>query len=189
MLVVAGLVIGSHALNDTFAVISWRAAGISSTTVSLLWAEAVASEILVFFVLGPFLLDRVSVSHCACVAALAGVVRWSALALSHDIAVLGGTQLLHGLTFSLMHLTCMRVIDRTVPRQLTATAQMVYGTLGLGLASTALTFLSGRLYDLLGQQAFWTMAALCLAAVPIALRMTAGPEMARPLVPAEVGEP
>ena len=178
MLLAAGLVIGSHALLDTFAVISWSAAGIAPATVSLLWAEAVASEILVFFVIGPFLLARVSVSHCAVIAALAGLLRWSALALSYNIAVLEGTQMLHGLTFSLMHLTCMKVIEKTVPQHLSATAQMVYGSLALGLASTMLTLVSGRLYELFGQHAFWTMAVLCLVALPIALQVKAEPESA-----------
>ena len=189
MLLAAGLVIGSHALNDTFAVIDWSAAGISPFAISLLWAESVASEILVFFVVGPMLLARRSINFCAVLAALAGILRWSALALSHNVAVLGGTQLLHGLTFSLMHLTCMRVIDKTVPHQLTATAQMVYGSLGLGLASTVLTFASGRLYGLLGEQAFWAMAALCLAAVPIAWQMRADAASARWLGRPEVRAP
>ena len=176
MLLAAGMVIGSHALNDTFAVIDWGKAGIPPTTIGLLWAEAVASEILVFFAVGPMLLSRFAVQYCAALSALAGVLRWSALAVSHEVAIIAATQLLHGLTFSLMHLTCMRVIDRTVPPHLNATAQMVYGTLGLGLASTVLTFLAGRFYSVMGQGAFWTMGALCLAAVPIALAIRTGPK-------------
>ena len=39
MILIAVLVIGSHALNDAFAVISWRAAGYSSGVISLLWSE------------------------------------------------------------------------------------------------------------------------------------------------------
>jgi MFS transporter, PPP family, 3-phenylpropionic acid transporter len=39
LLLVAALILGSHALHDTFAIISWRAAGIESGTASLLWSE------------------------------------------------------------------------------------------------------------------------------------------------------
>ena len=41
-----------------FAVIWWSAAGIEPWTISILWSEAVAAEVVVFFVVGPALLDR-----------------------------------------------------------------------------------------------------------------------------------
>jgi PPP family 3-phenylpropionic acid transporter len=68
---------------------------------------------------------------------------------------------LHGFTFALLHLAAMRVIGTAVPDRLSATAQSVYGNLALGLASAALTFVSGYIYADLGLHAFWVMAALC----------------------------
>ena len=56
LIFVVALVIGSHALNDTVAVISWRAAGYGSAAISLLWSESVPAEVAMFFVLGPRLL-------------------------------------------------------------------------------------------------------------------------------------
>jgi len=35
---------------------------------------------------------------------------------------------LHGLTFALLHLTCMRLLAQCVPRHLEATALTIYGT-------------------------------------------------------------
>ena len=58
LIFVVALVIGSHALNDTFAVISWRAAGYGSAAISLLWSELVLAEVAMFFVLGPRLAAR-----------------------------------------------------------------------------------------------------------------------------------
>ena len=55
LLLVAALVLGSHALHDTFAVIRWRDAGISTVTASLLWSESVAAEVIVFLLAGPLL--------------------------------------------------------------------------------------------------------------------------------------
>ena len=57
VVLVAALILGSHALHDTFSVIRWRAAGISPQTISLLWSLSVAAEVLVFFVVGPWLFD------------------------------------------------------------------------------------------------------------------------------------
>ena len=50
-------------------------------------------------------------------------------------------------------------------------AQALYATVGVGAASALLTLASGSLYGSLGAQAFWFMAALCAAALPLAFRL------------------
>jgi PPP family 3-phenylpropionic acid transporter len=167
LVLVAALVLGSHAMHDTFAVIRWSAAGISPATASLLWSEAVAAEVLVFFVIGPPLVTRLTPAGAVALAALAGVLRWSVMAQSSDVVVLALVQPLHGMTFALLHLACMRLIARTVPPGLEGTAQAIYATVGIGLATALLTFISGVLYGRLGAQGFWLMAALCALALPL----------------------
>ncbi len=167
LVAVAALVIGSHAVHDAFAVIRWRGAGLSPATVSLLWAEAVAAEVLVFLVVGPPLLARLGPAGALALAACAGIVRWSAAALTVAVPALVGIQALHGLTFALLHLAAMQVLGRTVPPALAATAQTLYGTLGLGIATTLATLAAGPLYGALGAGAFWVMAGACAAALPL----------------------
>lgn len=77
LILVSALVYGSHAMHDTFAVIRWSSAGISTSSISLLWSEAVAAEVIVFFVVGPALLDRFGARAAATLAAAAGIIRWS----------------------------------------------------------------------------------------------------------------
>ena len=180
VLIAAGLVIGSHAMSDTFAVIQWRAAGIGAGAIGLLWSEAVLSEVFVFFLLGPYALDRFGAPVCAAIAATAGIVRWSMLALTSSTLALIVVQSLHGLTFALMHLACMRLIARLAPPRLAATAQSLYGTFCLGIASAVLTFLSGILYGRIGASAFWLMALLCLVALPIAFTLRSQSERPEP---------
>src|SRR5436189_6023612 len=43
---VGALVLGSHAMYDSFAVIGWRGAGISPEAIGLLWSEAVGAVVL-----------------------------------------------------------------------------------------------------------------------------------------------
>jgi PPP family 3-phenylpropionic acid transporter len=168
LLLVAALVIGSHALNDGFAVIRWREAGIGAGTISLLWSESVASEVVVFVLAGPWLLKRFSPAQAALLAALFGILRWAVMATTVAVPVLAVSQLTHGLTFALLHLANMRLIGEMVPDHLSATAQTLYGTLGLGVASAVLTGISGLLYGWLGAGAFWVMAGLCCLALPLA---------------------
>jgi PPP family 3-phenylpropionic acid transporter len=170
MVVIAALVLGSHALHDGFAVIRWRAAGIAPGTVSLLWVEAVAAEVLVFFVLGPRLITRLTPAGALALAALAGVVRWIVMALTVDVSLLAVVQPLHGVTFALLHLACMRLIMRIVPSGLEGTAQALYGT-GIGTATALVMLASGSLYGQLGGGAFWIMATLCAIALPLVLRL------------------
>ena len=166
MLAVA-LIIGSHALHDGFEVIRWRAAGLSAGQASVLWALSVAAEVAVFLLLGPPLLRWLGPVWCLALSAAAGVVRWSAAALTADFGIMAAVEPLHGLTFALLHLACMDVLARTVPARLAATAQAFYGTVAMGAVSAAVSLVSGRLYGAWGAGAFWAMAAMCALALPV----------------------
>ena len=137
VVLVASLILGSHALHDTFSVIRWKAAGVSPQTISLLWSLSVAGEVLVFFVVGPWLLRRLTPAAAIALAAAAGAARWFVAALTTDVMALSVIQPLHGVTFALLHLACMRLLARAVPDELAATAQAIYGTVGVGAATAA----------------------------------------------------
>ena len=168
VVLVAALVYGSHAMHDAFAPIRWNAAGISTTATSLLWSEAVAAEVLVFFWIGPALLNRIGPSGAAALAATAGIVRWVVMSQSTALVALALVQPLHGLTFALLHLACMRIIALIVPIHLAATAQALYAV-GSGAAIALMTVVSGQLYGQLGAHAFLAMALLCALALQPAL--------------------
>jgi PPP family 3-phenylpropionic acid transporter len=171
LVLLAALVLGSHAMHDAFAVIRWSAAGISAETSSLLWSEAVAAEVLVFWFIGPALVKRLTPAGAMALAAGAGILRWAVMAQTADVAAVALVQPLHGLTFALFHLACMRVLARTVPPGFEGTAQALYATVAVGASAALLTLASGSLYGTLGPRAFWFMAALCAAALPLTLRL------------------
>jgi MFS transporter, PPP family, 3-phenylpropionic acid transporter len=175
LLLVASLVLGSHALHDTFAVISWRDAGISTQAASMLWSESVLAEVVVFLLIGPPIVHRLGPANAAMLAAAAAVVRWSVLGATTWVPLLALAEPLHGFTFALLHLAGMRLIAATVPSQHAATGQAVYGTLAVGMATTVLTLMAGPLYGRFGAAAFWIMALICLAAIPLARGMTDSP--------------
>jgi len=168
LLLVAALVLGSHALHDTFAVIRWHAAGISTRTASLLWSESVGAEVLVFFLIGPPLVRRLGPPRALALAAAAGVLRWTVMGASTQVIPLALVEPLHGFTFALLHLASMALIARTVPSCFAATAQALYGTVAVGASTAFLTLGSGWLSGTIGGRGFWIMAALCAAAFPLA---------------------
>ncbi len=174
MLVVA-LVGGSRALHDSFEVIRWRSAGLTPAQCSVLWAVSVAAEMLVFLVLGRRLLGWLEPARAAALSTAAGVVRWGTAAQTAWFPALMAVEPLHGLTFALLHLACMEMIRRVVPVRLAATAQAFYGTVAMGAAAAAATLASGPLYGRFGAGAFWVMAAMCAAALPLAASLWAAP--------------
>jgi MFS transporter, PPP family, 3-phenylpropionic acid transporter len=172
VVLISGLVLGSHAMHDTFAVIRWSAAGITPAIASALWSESVAAEVVVFFFVGPALVTRLHPAGVLTLAATAGVVRWVAMASTTSVMALALVQPLHGLTFAALHLACMRLIPVIVPQHLAATAQAMYA-LGASATNALLTLVSGRLYSALGAHGFLVMALLCAAVPPLTRRLRA----------------
>ena len=103
IVLVAALILGSHALHDGFAVIRWTAAGIGPGTAGLLWSESVAAEVIVFLFVGWPLLDRLGPAGAATLAAVAGIVRWTVSAETAWLPAVALIQPLHGITFALLH--------------------------------------------------------------------------------------
>jgi PPP family 3-phenylpropionic acid transporter len=172
LMLISALVLGSHAMHDAFAMIRWSANGITPAVASVLWSEAVAAEIVVFFLVGPWLVERLTPAGVLTVAAAAGVLRWVVMAATADVLALALVQPLHGLTFAALHLACMRLIAAIVPRHLAATAQAMYA-LGAGATTALLALAAGALYASFGAQAFLVMALLCAAAPPLTRRLRA----------------
>jgi PPP family 3-phenylpropionic acid transporter len=157
-------------MHDGFAMVRWNAIGIGPTAASVLWSESVVAEVVIFFLIGPALLDRLGPRRAMALAAAAGIVRWTVMATTTSLATLAVVQPLHGFTFALLHLACMRLIAATVPSHLAATAQSFYA-LGATAVTAVLSIASGRLYAEVGAHGFVAMALLCAIALPLALRV------------------
>ncbi|SDE56640.1 MFS transporter, PPP family, 3-phenylpropionic acid transporter [Belnapia rosea] len=153
LLLVSGLVQGSHAFYAGFAVLGWQAAGIGPGSIGLLWSLSVAAEVGVFLLLGQHLLARLGVGGTCALATAAGLLRWSAMALDVPVVLLVAMQALHGLTFAAQHMAAMAMLPRLAPDRLGATAQALLASLGTGLFTATL------------------LAALCALAIPLALQL------------------
>ena len=170
VILISALVLGSHAMHDSFAIIAWKAAGISSSTGSLLWSESVAAEVVVFFWVGPRLLRHFGAKISMAAAAAAAAIRWAVMAQTSNAVALAFLEPLHGLTFALLHLSCMHVLVRIVPAGLAATAQAVYA-LASGTMTAMLMLLSGSLYAAFGAGGFFVMAGVAAASLPLVLTL------------------
>ena len=164
----AGLIQASHAVYYAFSALHWRAAGHSEATVGWLWAEGVAAEII-FFALSSRLMRSWSPGGLLALAATAGIVRWSVLAGSVDLAALIAVQALHALTFGAAHLAAMHFIAGRAPPALAGTAQGLYAAFSGGAAMGFTILLTGWLYESFEGRAFLAMAALSAAGLLVVL--------------------
>jgi len=170
LILVAAVVLGSHAMHDTFAMISWNEAGISPAIGAILWSESVAAEVLIFFVVGPWLLNRISPQWAMIIASFAAALRWTVMGATSSVYALALVEPLHGFTFALLHLACMRIVVRITPAELAATAQAIYA-FGVAVMTGVITLASGYLYAELSTGGFFVMAGLSMTSLTIICRL------------------
>ena len=153
----AGLIQGSHAAFYGFSTIHWREAGLTESTIGLLWAEGVAAEVLLFLFSG-VVVRRIGVTRLLLIGASAAVIRWTTTALVTDFFALVVVQALHALTFGATHLASLHFIQRAAPTNSSTTAQALYSAVGLGLVSAVMMMAAGHLYERYQGAAFFAMA-------------------------------
>ena len=157
-----GLCQASHAVLYSFGTLTWRAAGIDDVTISLLWGESVAVEILLMLA-SPWLLKRLGVCGLIGLALGCAMVRWLGMAFTTELPALVALQALHAGTFAACHLGAMAFIQRALPPSGTALGQSVYSALGTGATQAVIFQIAGVLYGAYGQRAFLGMFVVAAA--------------------------
>jgi len=169
LLVLSGLIQGSHALYYSFGTIHWLAQGHSPTVIGLLWSEGVLAEVLLFLVARRFA-ERLGWRGLTMVAAGFGMLRWGITGGTAWLPTLAVAQAMHAASFACQHLAAMRILVELVPPDAQSSAQTLHAAVGVGLPLGVLTLAAGPLYAAAGGNAYWAMAALCAIALVIALR-------------------
>jgi len=98
----AGFCQSSHAVLYSFGTLTWRSAGLDDVTISLLWGESVAVEILMMMGSG-WLMKRVGVTGLIGLGLAAGLIRWTGMAFTTALPALILLQALHAFTFAACH--------------------------------------------------------------------------------------
>jgi PPP family 3-phenylpropionic acid transporter len=164
-LLAAGLIQNSHIVYYAFATIYWRDAGLGAGTIGWLWAEGVIAEICLFAA-APWFAARLGPTRLVMLGGAGAAIRWLALGLSTDLAVLLPMQLLHALSFAAAHLGAMLYLARTAPSGFAATALGLYTSLSLGVGSGLVYALTGVLIEHYGGAvAFFAMTVSALAGI------------------------
>ena len=172
----AGFCQSSHAVLYSFGTLTWRSAGLSDVTISLLWGESVAVEILLMMGSG-WLMKRIGITGLIGLGLACGIVRWTGMAFTTELPALVVLQALHAGTFAACHLGAMAFIQRALPSNGTALGQSIYYALGTGATQAVIFQSAGVLYARFGQHAFLGMTVISmigLAAILMLMRLWKG---------------
>lgn len=165
----------AHGPYYAFFSIHLLAAGLSSGAVSAAWVLGVLAELLAFR-RSRWLEERLGLRRMLVAALLVSPLRWVLLALPVSTGVLVLAQLGHAVTFALVHLAGIQLIQRAVGEGCKRRAQAFYSGLTFGLGAVAGAAAAGPLYASWGGRVSFAVAgalsvAVALAAVPVVGRV------------------
>lgn len=166
----ASMVQGSHGLYYSFSAAHWQAQGYSGTLIGLLWAAGVIAEIGLMWRAHRWLM-RFGASRFLILGAVAGIVRWSLMALDPGPVPLVLLQLLHAGTFAATFLGAMAIIAQRVPPELAGSGQGI-AAMTTALATMVVTLVSGLLWAAFDVRAY--LAAALLSAIGLMVLLGAG---------------
>lgn len=161
-----GAIQAAHGFYYSFSAILWKQQGISESTTGLLWAFAVASEIVFMWLIDPWR-RKLGIGAFSLVVIGGGVavVRWLLMAVQPDVAFLLPLQALHAFTFAAVYLGSVEIVEALSPRQDHTSSQTLASMLSSGVMTGLATALSGPLYDRWGAAGYLPMAVMAVAGV------------------------
>ncbi|MCU0689964.1 MAG: MFS transporter [Polyangiaceae bacterium] len=147
-----------HAAYDSFFSLHARRLGFADRFVGTAWAVGVGAEIGVLFI-APRLLRGFRSSALLAVCAFVAVLRWLGLSEAVSAPAILGLQSLHGITFGLWYVAMVNFIQTRAPDHLRTSLQSV-ALSATGLGTVAGYLGAGYLFDALGSQSLFRMAAV-----------------------------
>jgi MFS transporter, PPP family, 3-phenylpropionic acid transporter len=132
------------------------------TNVALVWAIGAFAEIATIFWSGP-LIRRLGIRRLLLASIAAISVRLSVYALSTSLALVCVTQVLHALTFGVLHTATIAWVNGKIHGPRRGLGMATYAAVGLGIPSFLASSLGGYLLEARG----FTVTFLFYAAVPL----------------------
>lgn len=163
----AALVQGSHAVLYAFGSLMWQGKGLSTTLIGLLWSLGVLAEVVLFHY-GTRVTRRLGPEKLLLIGGLAGVLRFSVMALDPPLLLLLLLQPLHAFTFGCTYLGAVELVARHAPPGRGASVQAL-AAWATAIAMAGATLAAGPLWQTFGPAAFFASAGLALAGTGLAL--------------------
>jgi MFS transporter, PPP family, 3-phenylpropionic acid transporter len=168
MIFATGIAQASHTFYYGFGTLNWQAMDYDAGLIGSLWALGVIAEIALLMY-STRVVARFGAANLMIVGAAAGVVRWTAMALSPPLWLLFPIQCLHAGTFCAVHLGSMHFILRATPPHLVGTAQSIFAAVTAGVFFSAGQYGSGVLFGAVGGWGYLAMTGFSLVALALSI--------------------
>lgn len=159
----------SHGPLYTFYSIYLEQHDYSASLTGVLWALGVAAEVWLFWKIRWFL-DRFSLRSWLLISLALTSIRWLMIAWgANSVPILVLAQLFHAFSFAMLHAICIRYVPLLFPNDMQGRGQALFSASGFGLGGALGAWLSGLLWEPLGGNLVFVLAALSsLAAFVVA---------------------
>ncbi|MBB6091564.1 PPP family 3-phenylpropionic acid transporter [Povalibacter uvarum] len=158
-LVVATLVVMSSGAYYAFFSIWLEMNHYGKGTIGLLWALGVMAEVAIF-AFGSTLLSRFSIRALFMAAAIGSAVRWLVVAFfASSRVLLPASQLLHCLSFAVLHFAIVLTAHREFPRGLESTGQSLFSSVAYGGGGLLGSLLAGVIWTTFSPRDAYVCAA------------------------------
>ena len=125
------------------------------------WASFIsAAGEVPFLLVGDKLFRKLGVSKLLLLATVVVAVRFALVGLTTNLTLILLTQLMHGWGYIVMAFAMAKYISMRVPGELSASGQMLYNVMGLGIARAIGSFLSGRIVLYTGMRNLFFIASI-----------------------------
>jgi PPP family 3-phenylpropionic acid transporter len=161
-IVSTGLIQASHGFYYGFSALIWKAQGLPSGLVGLLWGVGVTAEVCFLWFMEPWR-RRVGAERLVLLGGVGAVARWTCLALSPPLWLLIAIQMLHALSFTATFIGSLQLMERLAPARHASLAQTLNSVLSGGLLIGLATMASGRLFDSVGPHGYLAMSLVAAA--------------------------
>ncbi len=172
----AACVQSSHAALYAFGSVHWRASGISSSFIGLLWGAGVAAEVVVFF-FATVMLRRFSPIGLIFIGGVSAIVRFALTALDPPQALLVPLMMMHAFTFTATFLGMVTIAGESGGDGAQGRAQ-AFSSTAVSIAMLLATFAAGPLYARYGAYAFLGSSLIAALGCVLAILAWAQPQSA-----------
>lgn len=164
VLIAVSLGQSSHAMLNGFSSVYWTKLGISPVVIGLFWMAAVLTEVVMFGFSKRFV-GRLGAERLMLVGLTGGAIRWIIMSYVTDVWTTAMVQMLHAVSFAMLHLGTMHYIRATIPPRLQNTAQGLYGAISGGIFMALMTRMAGDVFEQYGGKGFLFMALVSIVAL------------------------
>ncbi|GAB4301359.1 MAG: major facilitator superfamily domain-containing protein 6 [Thiohalomonadaceae bacterium] len=159
LLAVCFLIQASHGPYYTFYTLYMEGHGYTRSAIGQLWALGVVAEVGIFLLM-PRLVAHYGLRSLLLTSLALTTLRW--LLIGHypqSLPVVVGAQTLHAASFGIYHATAIALFHRYFPGRLQGRGQALYASLSFGAGGALGSYYSGAVWEWLGAEAAFIIAA------------------------------